>query len=1018
MSAARPARQAIAVTRINLRDVLIYVMGPPRPDGSKEIVGDSLVTFLDQDKQIGGDTLHVRTEHIQVHKMFEAICATAERLKGDRLGYSLVCSVLEDGPDSAPMLGCEERLFGGPGDISVLLVKLSVPRQLSFKGIGVVPTMVFYYVEDAPVVRHEAPASDMDLGSPPNDDTHMRDTSTDDATLSKPQDATVAPATPAAATPPAEDIDVHATQPEGTEATPFVIDSDDEGEGDTRHLQPAIPDDPLLRFSDADEADVTTGVISMIRPNLDQGTFQEVCKFYDYTPGGQDKVLLGTKQALSDIQLWVNWKCVVAFFVGKEIGGRSYPCRGHINSLTTGLGKTRASLGLVQTLYLLDISRFLINLSRTRNDGEHNPTNCPRPCPSKNPLGIQCPCDSSSLGALIISYHGMDGRRGPALMMCPPGAIKGAYNMAAAYFTSDFVASGFVWPGITPYVEYGNQGVPRHVISNILAREDKRLAVTELPPKNKWSNPPDFELGPYALEYNGPEEEENHPVRPYFIIASSNPGSLKGLGHRFGRTYKFKVKNLVNPHPVVVPWHVKFSVVFLDEYHETKGEATKVMNLFRDLLAHTPLGCLKIMLLSATPMITSLERSLKGPAEIICDPSWNDTDHPMRKYSAQEMCKTLAPFVDKLARVEPAQMKELLSQGELELDVSNWVNFHISMVESTDYINGKRVVKLTPLHILQIPCGSELPRNYKEWLQPFRADWSKEKEKLTARIHAEELAKGSNADMIKRRIDNEITRLQKFSTDYHKILYASSMPGLARFPHTFASENLQSATIGRIDTPEARKTSTIFSHIEALTNGCGKIKALEKIARICLAERATPHGKGQQAPMYKANLAIFCQHPGSSAIVACYCDWKLSDRFKVLGINRKTMPKDRLSFLHDNINAKIPVTSDEKPTILVANTGVVGTALDGFQKFFHHLIIFEPSFTGPKQPIGRVYRFPQEYEVYVYLLFSTDTENEEAIIKLSNARAQSFNAARGKGIEQTKYGGSFKKLPDSWIHQP
>jgi hypothetical protein len=737
-----------------------------------------------------------------------------------------------------------------------------------------------------------------------------------------------------------------------------------------------------------DEELAMVAVSDSLRKDDGDETFAAVCKFFNCNPeqGMQDKLLPGTKLALWPYQQHEIWVTLMRCYVGlRADDGNTYPCCGHINSFDVGLGKTLTTFGLFQTLHLIDIARRLVKEDRASGQRAHNPVGAPQgeACPSGNPVGIQCPCVNGSLSQAVA--RGMGKVPGPFLYMTTPTVYPRAKEEAFKYFA---LAEDAADLGPYPRIRLGgchakDKQRMRHdeldpiraVVHNVatIPRSNKQRVVDPLNADSKG----EYDLGEYWLDYDADREEGN-----YVIFASNNSGGLSGLGNNdFASKALVTKQGNVNPISVTVPWAVKWSWVVVDEYPEARSRNTLLMSTLRRILAHAPRSETKILLLSGTALSTSWKSSLEGPARCILPADWDSRQHPMHQFSHSYLMQTLIPRFVRFSRgMDVNKPEEKMETTQAMIDVCNLM---MSRYEARDTYNGRVILPLPPFRITMVRCRSAIRNRaaFSVWSTRHEQQWRQEvqqRERAMGAQRAAAAASRTNAFMV--------------------TSFASNFPGIAnlRDPDAFVRDNLMADKIGDISDADLRQSTPVSSVIDQLTDGCGKIKALEKILYLALEDRSPPY-ESESTTAYKKNVVVFCARPGSAYILGTHCDKHYSDTWNVTVITAALAPEKRTRAILNTLDAEIPLGAEKKPTLVIAAARAVGIGVNGFQRA-NYAVIFDLPFEEAlvKQAFGRIHRAKQENECHGYVLVSMDTSMEQQIIGRHSERDSTFGAGTGK----------------------
>jgi hypothetical protein len=769
-----------------------------------------------------------------------------------------------------------------------------------------------------------------------------------------------------------------------------------------------------------DEELAMVAVSDSLRKDDGHETFAAVCEFFNCNPeqGMEDKRLPGTKLALWPHQLHEIWVTLMRCYVGlRADDGNTYPCCGHINSFDVGLGKTLTTFGLFQTLHLIEIASRMVKEDRAAGQRAHNPVGAPlgAACPSGNPVGIQCPCVNGSLSQAVA--RGMGKVPGPFLYMTTPTVYPLAKKEAFKYFA---LAEDAADLGPYPRIRLGGCYAKdkermrqdeleriRAVVHNLatIPRSSKQKAVN---PLNADANG-EYDLGEYWLDYDRYREGGS-----YLVFASNNSGGLSNLGNiDFGTRVEVTKQGNVKPLSVTVPWAVKWSWVAVDESHEARSLNTLLMSTLRRVLEHAPGNETKILLMSGTALSTSWKSSLEGPSRCILPPDWDSSQHPMYRFSHKYLMQTLIPHFTRLSRGSDTNRleEERMENTKAMIDLCSLM---MTRCEAGDTYNGKVILPLPPLVIIMVRCRSTIRNRaaFNAWSTRHEQQWRQEVEQRErawgahAKLKAAAAASKTNAFMV--------------------TSFASNFPGIANLedPDAFVRDNLMAAKIGDISDTDLRQLTPVSKVIDQLTEGCGKIKALEKILRLALEDHSPPY-ESESTTAYKKNVVVFCARPGSAYILGTHCDKHYSDDWNVAVITAATAPEKRTQAIFNILDGEIALGSEKKPTLVIAAVRAIGIGVNGLQRA-NYAVIFDLPFEESliKQALGRVHRAGQDNECHGYVLVSMDTGMEEQIIARHSERESTFGAGTGKeltgkeaaGTEATamRYGGCWKEEGETW----
>ena len=147
----------------------------------------------------------------------------------------------------------------------------------------------------------------------------------------------------------------------------------------------------------------------------------------------------------------------------------------------------------------------------------------------------------------------------------------------------------------------------------------------------------------------------------------------------------------------------------------------------------------------------------------------------------------------------------------------------------------------------------------------------------------------------------------------------------------FITNHLHSKDLSDFRTADTRRNSVVYKNLHTRIKGSGKVTQFHKLAMAVLADDTAPWGRDDTGTAYKKILLVSASRPGIALIVACYCDVYLADRSGLYCCSRGPPLTARPELIAKNLNGKIPLESDEKPTIVISTVGVAATGINGLE---------------------------------------------------------------------------------------
>ncbi|KAK1749853.1 P-loop containing nucleoside triphosphate hydrolase protein [Echria macrotheca] len=501
-----------------------------------------------------------------------------------------------------------------------------------------------------------------------------------------------------------------------------------------------------------------------------------------------------------------------------------------------------------------------------------------------------------------------------------------------------------------------------------------------------------LDLGDYTLAYRWTPTTTDSSIFAVLIILSNNGAAVERAGSStFATSIEIRKKGRKTRQLVQVPWAIPFRLVALDEFHTYKDLTTNVLQAAERIRAHSE--GVRFFLMSATPLSTTLESSVKGPMSLVLQREWNEASHPQYKLSYRYlMNKLVTYFKERLRRNPVPENRERVEELEKL--------FQLVMIrrEADDCFNGVPVLNLPPLYIKKITCHSNIQdrAKFNSWITPLDQEWKAKYEQVRRNKAA-----GVQGDI-------EAANIARKSSSFQTALFATNLPGLTQhdFPPSYVADNMLSQSIGSHQTPQERSQIVLGRDIIKLVAGCGKLQALEGILRDVLQDRSV-HSGGEVRIPFKKHALVICSRPGFAVALASYFDKSpdILSQWDVQLLTSSTPAAVRHSIIADNFK-DIPFrNASAKPTLFISTVKVVGTGLNGLQRA-NHCIIWDPPFEDHliTQTFGRVKRSGQRYKTHGYILESGDTDHEKDILKRHQERMASFQSALG-AEHGLRYGG-------------
>lgn len=213
-----------------------------------------------------------------------------------------------------------------------------------------------------------------------------------------------------------------------------------------------------------------------------------------------------------------------------------------------------------------------------------------------------------------------------------------------------------------------------------------------------------------------------------------------------------------------------------------------------------------------------------------------------------------------------------------------------------------------------------------------------------------------------------------------------------------------------VDTVEGRRSHAVFTHIDNLFEGSGKIARIRELLHTATLDRTLAVGAGPDATPLKKHACVFTARPGTAFLLACWADKNLSTWWKVVVLLATT--KDRQAVI-DTAFEDAPFGEDGLPTLFIASIRVCGIGMNGLQKANHCIIAELPlSESQTDQAVGREHRMGQRFPVTCTILNSDDNVVDKAI----NDRHRRRDAAWGDIMSHVPLQGEAGNDGEGWGH--
>jgi hypothetical protein len=493
----------------------------------------------------------------------------------------------------------------------------------------------------------------------------------------------------------------------------------------------------------------------------------------------------------------------------------------------------------------------------------------------------------------------------------------------------------------------------RAVAHNVatIPRSSKQKVINPLNADSKG----EYDLGEYRVGYDADREGV-----VYVVFASNDSGGLSG--HRnvdFGPRAEVTKQGSVKPVSVTVTWVVKWSWV-ADEYHKARSFRTLLMSAMGRVLVHAPRSETKILLISGTALSTSWKSSFEGPARCTLPADRDSSRYPLHRFSHSYLMRTIILRVERLSRGSDTNEPEE-ERMEHTKEMVGICNLMMTRREAGDTYNGKVILSLPPL---ATRCRFTI-RNKAAYIA-----WSTRREQQWRLVERRVREWGAQAKL-KAAVAASVTKAFTVTV----ASFASNFPGVG--PDKSVRVNLMTDMIGDISDSDLRQWTPVSKVIDELTEGCGKIKALEKILRPALEDCSPPYGS-KSSTAYKKNGVVFWAPPGSAYILRAHCDKHYSDDWNVAVITASMAPEKHSQVILDIIDEEIALGAEKKPTLLIAAVRAIGLDVNGLQGASYAVIFDLPYEESPvRQAFGRVCRSGQVSKCHGYVLVSMDTGMEE-----------------------------------------
>jgi hypothetical protein len=816
----------------------------------------------------------------------------------------------------------------------------------------------------------------------------------------------------------------------------------------------------------------------------------QVCKFFCYKWSKYRRDVhvipgMNPKAPMRDYQLYAIWYTLVLWYVGvpnpdSKADPARYQLSGVILGMDVGLGKTPTTLGIYHIRDLI-LGAWLALLARPTNPLRsllqtrrtqpgpatgHNALDAPvgQPCPSGNPLGIQCPCVRGSLSRAVA--EAVFQNAAPSLFLAPTTTIIGFLATFVKFFGEE--ALGNNWhdkadggygsrlslklycPALEPQSHEILQKVKRVTTRDIkemlLAYPRRGTAIINATNQPGSLNVLDEsiqstgasstggkvrgkDLGRYILEC--PDGNSKRAAAGTVILVSSNPGTVDVLLKTFGLDISLPdhgKKGIKRTAQVTIPNAIPWGTITIDEFQNSRGFDTKTMQLLQRALRHVPEGLVKINLVSGTPYSTSLRASLLGPARAVLPSAWDVEGHAMHPYSYHVLSTVLIPWVEKAV----SKASKDGSKGEPGADPNEYMeklrklsNLFMIRMRADDNFLGRVLLPKPPMDIYMIAVTDPPSSELNNLFERSRSGWK-------ASDLQRDGKEGSAAYVA-------ASRLSSFTAH----IFAATLPGLARLsglgldPLQFVNDNMLADKVPYLGSREARANSPLARYVNVLLRADdAKMAKVFEILNAA-AEDDSPvetfegvHVKEEDerlvGQVLKKHVVILCTKAAMANVLAVFFDNLDSCKYDIECITAKTPTQRREGICQSTIGRRILYNSPEKPTLLIATTDSIGTGLNSLVSS-NYIIILNPPFREDDvvQGLGRLHRQGQIQRVHAFVMVSGNTDLEYIFLGRHVIRMKVFRSLTDKNAVPScigmRYGGRWHEVsggdwrnPSNW----
>lgn len=746
----------------------------------------------------------------------------------------------------------------------------------------------------------------------------------------------------------------------------------DQPDPDLIQIETITLDDP----SDDDDVEyIGAHATQSLNVNLQAGDdlelWKEVCSFFGHDPVqkavDQGVVLLGTHWRLRPYQM------EALYFVLRS------SCRvprqlGAILALDAGLGKTVVLLASVVVVHLAHLNK---RASKDPDSLCYNPHQEDRPCPNSNPYGIECYCVPASLTRSIADRIPI----APSMLLVPAGLRDYFVETAGSYLNPLAILPMSPTPQGTAFIEVVNvqtcssldtvlrralatpvpsvesaPGPQCRVVKPKKPANSGNAASPSAAPKVHHVTTTDPGPDTWYLGYTK-EQEDDFLSRHLVILASpTNLGQTTRVYSALCKQIHLPLanKNSVTK-PVGFPWCVQPGLVLYDEFQRVKGVDTVLYKTLATIRAYSGgrrRRMLRILFSSGTPASQSLYSSFSSAVHFIVESEIFDE------------FKRLSQVVDHYTG--SAKLPKSSAPPDFEQSADKLCRLLKSFTIARDCktpFHGNELLRLPELDPKIVHCPSS-PRAKEDDFCGLMASACAEVREMVNAIVQNRSDLASSLDLRKLLTEyvaeTSVPGQQVSSSLFRRLaMITGSFPGILDLdPLVYQSSSpwwLNGDQFEKIPNPEG-----LVAHfsgprdIDVITRLCPKIAEVESVLRQALAD-VEPALTECGEKVFKKHVTLFAPTPGEVAILVAYLQKRHSDSWNVVWIRSSTKPRDRALFAHP-----FPVIDpglSQKPSILVATTGVLGIGVD-FLKPCNYAVLFrlpaDP--THVRQALARFHR--------------------------------------------------------------